>query len=215
MDDSNKSSHGIPSVDAGRANDESVIRAHASIRRTPVAGSPVLFFTSVALIIVFVFGWFYLRRYTANWDSSSVLADREQIAALEESKANVGPALPEVFDGAKVYATNCAACHQANGQGLAGAFPPLAGSEWVKGDASVPVKIVLNGISGPITVAGTEYNSVMPGLGALKDGEIAAAVSYIRSSWDNGASEVTAEEVAVIRAEIGDRGMWTAAELQQ
>ncbi|MBC2604492.1 cytochrome c [Pelagicoccus albus] len=126
------------------------------------------------------------------------------------------PAGPVVIDGGALYAQQCVACHQATGQGLAGAFPPLAGSEWVTGVPELPIKILLAGLGGEIEVKGATYNGAMPAFGAVfDDAEIAAVVNYVRTSWDNGASEVTADQVAEIRGAIGSRGTWTADELSE
>jgi mono/diheme cytochrome c family protein len=115
--------------------------------------------------------------------------------------------------GASIYAANCAACHQASGQGLPGVFPPLAGSEWVLAEAPVPVAILLYGLHGDIEVAGTAYQGVMPAFGQLSDSEIAAVVSYIRGSWDNDAGEVSAEEVGQVRRTYGaDHPPWEGGE---
>lgn len=118
-----------------------------------------------------------------------------------------------VVSGSAIYSSTCAACHQANGQGLAGAFPPLAGSRWVEsGEHSVPVAIVIAGLSGEIEVQGSVYSGVMPGFGGqLNDAEIAAVVSYVRGAWGNAAGEISAEEVAAVRERIGDRGAWQGA----
>lgn len=98
--------------------------------------------------------------------------------------------------GAKVYTTNCSSCHQANGKGQPGVFPPLAGNAVVTGPASKVIHIVKNGLSGKITVNGATYNGQMPAWkGTLSDSDIAAVVTYIRSSWGNKASAVTASEV--------------------
>ena len=212
----NQHHHEIPGIDAGKATDESIIRVHAQARRTPVAASPVVFFAGVALIIVFVFGWGYVRRYTAQWDSKSVLVDREQIALFEKSLEGEVVVEKIVYNGATVYAQQCSACHQLNGLGLPGAFPPLAGSEWVQGDAQLPIKVVLKGLSGEVTVKGQAFNSMMPGLGSLNDAQIAAAITYIRSSWDNGADAVSEDDVSVVRSEVESQaGAWTAADLKE
>jgi mono/diheme cytochrome c family protein len=120
--------------------------------------------------------------------------------------------------GEAIYAANCVACHQPNGQGMPGAFPPLAGSEWVTGSVDRPIAIVLHGLQGPITVAGTEYNGVMVAggtAGAMDDQQIADVLSYVRSSWGNSASAVTVEDVARVRAAHASRTTaWTATELQ-
>ena len=120
-------------------------------------------------------------------------------------------------DGQALYG-RCAACHQGNGAGLAGAFPPLSASEWVTGDPTVPIKVVLHGLQGEITVAGATYNSVMlpyGGTGEMNDAEVAAVLTYVRSSFGNSASAVTADEVAAVRAATRGRTTpWTAEDLK-
>lgn len=216
MQDDQEQPH-LPGVDASQASDESVLRVHAQIRRKRIEGSPVAFFTATALIIVFVFAWFYQRRYFAEYDSKGVLYKREDIASMEAWKNR--PKVPEgpiVYDGAKLYSQNaCVGCHQASGQGVPGAFPPLAGSEWVIGAPELPIKILLAGLNGPIEVKGNPYNGAMPSYAHLKDGEIAALVTYIRGNWGNEAGEVTEDQVSSIRADIGSRAAWTAAELAE
>lgn len=98
--------------------------------------------------------------------------------------------------GAKVFTTNCSSCHQANGKGQPGVFPPLAGNAVVTGSADKVIHIVKNGLSGKITVNGATYNGQMPAWkGTLSDSDIASVVTYIRSSWGNKASAVTASQV--------------------
>lgn len=120
-------------------------------------------------------------------------------------------------DGQALYG-RCAACHQPNGAGLAGAFPPLSASEWVTGNAEVPIRVVLHGLQGEINVAGSTYNSVMlpyGGTGEMNDAEVAAVLTYVRSSFGNSASAVTADEVAAVRAATSGRTTpWTAEELK-
>ena len=105
--------------------------------------------------------------------------------------------------GEKVYLTNCAACHQADGSGLKGAFPPLAQSDYLKGDRKTVMAAALFGLSGPITVNGVDYNGVMPSLGYLSDEDLAAALTYVFGSWGNDLAAVSVEEVAALRAELG------------
>lgn len=120
-------------------------------------------------------------------------------------------------DGQALYG-RCAACHQPNGAGLAGAFPPLSASEWVTGNPEVPIRVVLHGLQGEINVAGSTYNSVMlpyGGTGEMNDAEVAAVLTYVRSSFGNSASAVTADEVAAVRAATSGRTTpWTAEELK-
>jgi cytochrome c oxidase cbb3-type subunit 2 len=114
----------------------------------------------------------------------------------------------------------CFTCHQANGEGLAGQFPPLAGSDWVLGDKDRLIMISMYGLMGEIEVNGVKYNNVMapPGIppGSLTDEQIANVLTYIRNDWGNSASAVSPEEVATVRASLTGRApmqMFTAAEL--
>jgi glucose/arabinose dehydrogenase len=102
--------------------------------------------------------------------------------------------------GAKLYATYCATCHQGNGLGDSGRFPPLAGSEWVTGSKEKLVRVVLNGLEGPIQVKGRPYNNVMPQHRFLKDEDVAAVLTYIRGQFGNRAGPVSAAEVRALRA---------------
>ena len=118
------------------------------------------------------------------------------------------------MNGATVYAGTCVACHQANGEGSPGLFPPLAGSEFVTGNPERLTRIVLHGLSGPVTVKGATYTGQMPPWQQLSDAEVAAVLTYIRSSWGNTAPEIKADEVAGVRSATATRsGPWTVAEL--
>jgi cytochrome c oxidase cbb3-type subunit 2 len=115
----------------------------------------------------------------------------------------------------------CFTCHQPNGLGITGQFPPLAGSDWVLGEKERLIKISIHGLMGEIEVNGVKYNNVMapPGIppGSLTDQQIADVLTYIRNEWGNSASAVSPEEVATIRSSVKDRApmqMWTVAELQ-
>ncbi len=99
--------------------------------------------------------------------------------------------------GKAAYLANCAACHQPDGKGLPGAFPPLAKSDWLKDrPAGEVIASVLKGISGEMTVNGVTYNNVMPAMSHLSDADVASILSYVFASWDNAGSEVTAAQVA-------------------
>ncbi len=103
-------------------------------------------------------------------------------------------------DGAAVFAARCVACHQATGLGLPGAFPPLAGSEWVLGKDTTLAAIVLHGVAGAINVKGVSYAGAMPAFKQqLQDDEIAAVLTHVRQQWGNGAAAVKAETVAEVR----------------
>lgn len=120
--------------------------------------------------------------------------------------------------GQKVYKQFCSACHQDDGNGNPSAYiPPLAGSDWVSPkDPGRMIRIVLNGLTGPITVNGKQWGqaAMLPWRDALTDEDIAAALTYVRSSWGNKAPAVKADEVKKLRDATKDRGSnWTADEL--
>lgn len=103
------------------------------------------------------------------------------------------------------------------GQGVPRTFPPLQETRWVNGDKGRLLRIILNGLSGPIEVKGSTYRGTMPPWGsALNDEEVAALASYVRSNFGNDAAPVTAKEVAKVRAAAKNRTQpWTAAELKK
>ena len=111
--------------------------------------------------------------------------------------------------GSRIYASNCAACHQAGGTGMADAFPPLAGHfpDLLKpADGRTYVgKVLLFGLEGQISVNGGNYAGTMPDWQALSDSDIAAALNYVSNAWDNGKSlpagfkPFTADEIKALR----------------
>ncbi|MBM3260229.1 MAG: cytochrome c [Candidatus Sericytochromatia bacterium] len=119
-------------------------------------------------------------------------AATEAVAAAEPAAA--------ALDGKALYETHCAACHQPTGQGVPGAFPPIAGSEYANGPADTQIKIVLKGLSGPIKVKGVTYNGQMMAFAdRLTDDQIAAIITHERTSWGNSGGAVTASDVKKLR----------------
>lgn len=151
--------------------------------------TPVWFFGFVAAMV----GWgvYYLM---TSVPGVTVAGD------LRSPQAPTGPPT-----GDAIYEVRCVACHQANGQGLTGVFPPLANSSWVTGDPETPIRILLLGIQGEIEVQGNVYNNVMPAFATLSDEEIALVLSHIRSTWGNDAPAIEATQVAELRASLGGR----------
>lgn len=110
----------------------------------------------------------------------------------------------------------CQTCHMENGEGMAGTYPPLAGSEIVTGTPDMVIAIVLHGLQGPVTVKGQTYNNIMAPWGSLGDDQIAAVVSYVRASWGNAASSVTSQDVAAVRQATASRtDLWTMDDLKR
>jgi mono/diheme cytochrome c family protein len=112
---------------------------------------------------------------------------------------------PKALDGKKLYAQNCAGCHQAGGQGVPGAFPPLANNPYVVKDRAYPALVVLFGLTGPIEVNGQSFNGTMPAFGHLSDAEIAAILKFVRTELNakllpKDFKHLTAEEIKALRA---------------
>src|SRR5690554_2654739 len=106
-------------------------------------------------------------------------------------------------DGKAAYEANCAACHQPDGRGLAGAFPPLAESDWLHGKTPADVvTTVLEGMEGEIVVNNVTYNSLMPAQSHISDADIAAIATYVMNSWGNPGGSITEEEVRAQRAAL-------------
>ncbi len=121
-------------------------------------------------------------------------------AEVHATEALQGAAKARLPEGEKVFQTYCQACHQANGQGLPGAFPPLARSDYLLADPKRGIVAVLEGVSGEITVNGQKFNSVMPHLNYLSDQQIADALTYVLNSWGNDGGVIVPEQVAEVRA---------------
>lgn len=102
--------------------------------------------------------------------------------------------------GQTVFESTCVVCHQKNGNGVPRLYPPLAKSEFVAGDKSQLVQIVLKGLNKPIEVKGEQYNNVMPAFSQLTDQQIADVLTYVRNSFGNKASAVTPASVKAERA---------------
>ena len=104
----------------------------------------------------------------------------------------------QIADGKVIYAKTCVACHQAQGQGLEGAFPPLAKSDFLNADVDRAIDIVLHGKQGEVTVNGKKYNNVMTPQ-PLSVQEVADVLTYVYNTWDNSKKVVTPEMVQKIK----------------
>jgi mono/diheme cytochrome c family protein len=176
---------------------------------------PIPMWLLLPTFALLMWGGWYLGEFSADFR-----ADRyDGPSAFATSAGDIAQSSPPQLDpmvvGKRVY-NSCAACHQANGEGVAGRFPPLADSEWVTGDLRILSRILLQGMEGPMTVRGNRYEGLMPAWPNLSDRDIAAVLTYIRGSWNNDASEVPPELVADVRAAVGNRtSPWTEPELRE
>jgi nitrite reductase (NO-forming)/hydroxylamine reductase len=118
--------------------------------------------------------------------------------------------------GEELYQKNCGACHQADGKGLAGVFPPLAGSDYIASDKSKLMKVTLEGLNGAVTVNGVDYNNIMPAMSYLSDDELATILTYVVNSWGNPGGGFKASIIGEYRVKLavndvtGERHQGTA-----
>lgn len=202
------------------ASDDSIQKVHAELlhrQAEPKRGySPMpLFLLGFISSMIFLCAIYFVHNragfdamvYDQRFDPAK--AGAQQVAAVDPMVA-----------GKKLYAGTCQACHQENGKGVPGAFPPLAGSEWAMGSEERVIRILLHGLGGPVSVEGVTYNGAMPAFGQggynWDDNKIAQVLTYVRQSWGNTAAPVTKEKVAEIRAaESAHVGKpWTAGDLE-
>jgi mono/diheme cytochrome c family protein len=112
---------------------------------------------------------------------------------------------------------HCATCHQANGKGLAPAFPPLNNSPWVTGDTDRLIKLTLHGLMGPLEINGQKFDGAVPMTpfgGILKDDEVAGVLTYVRNQFGNKAPAITPQDVKRVRdATKGQKSLFLVEEL--
>lgn len=155
-------------------------------------------FNKGALGMLSVPGEHNTKIYTGKTKDAVYLPEGQNIVPIAQEE-KIDPPAGDSMEarmkaGAIVYKQNCLACHQANGEGIPNAFPPVAKSDFLMADKARAIKVVANGLQGQITVNGKTYNSVMPALG-LSDDDIANVVTYVRNSFGNKGDLVTIDQV--------------------
>lgn len=211
--------HALP--EAGGDFEPDVERIHRPIfrePRDPVEGrEPAPWWVWAAAAVALFWGGWYLGRHGGTFDTRTHVAfpNLEEYVEEEAAERTVRAVADPIETGQRIYASRCQSCHQADGRGVAGVFPPLIGSEWVTGPPELPVLILLNGLQGPIEVAGETYVGAMPAWrDVLSDAEIAAVATFIRQWETNDAPPIEPERVAALRAATEQRREpWTADEL--
>lgn len=165
--------------------------------------------TPVWLVLIYfaLIGWggYYLAFNSGAFRSDIFTDGPRQTMSVGGADVSAPKPVDPMVLGKRVY-NNCTSCHQTNGQGVAGVYPPLAGSEYVTGAPEVLANILLQGINGPLTVMGKSYNGEMPNWKKLKDEQLAAVMTYIRNTWGNSAPPVDAELVSSVRESTSGRG---------
>ena len=127
-----------------------------------------------------------------NKFKSGIVASAVAAIALFSGVANADA-------GAAVYQKNCMACHQANGQGMAGVFPPLVGNSNITDKPAYIAETIVKGKSGKVVVNGAEYNGMMPPMAYMSDADIAAVVDYVNNKFAGGSKTISAEAVKAVR----------------
>lgn len=202
-----------------------VHHAHAAIQREkiePRAGTEPLSIWLIGIYgLAIFFGGAYLGRFSGNFSGDSLDPQGEMAHVAKTGPGGAASAqtaeLSPADRGKKIFSANCATCHQANGIGVAGQYPPLAKSEWVNGGTKRLGMILLKGLQGPLTVAGAKYGTAVmqPWEKTLTDAKIADVLTYIRQDWGNTGGPVTAEGLAALRKELAGRTeSWTEPDLK-
>jgi nitrite reductase (NO-forming) len=163
-------------------------------------------FNKGALGILKVDGPDNLAIYSGKEVDSVYLGDKAaSLASVQTAAASAAAGTlsqqEQVEAGKSLYAGTCSVCHQNDGKGLPGVFPPLAKSDFIAGKGNDELaRIILNGLTGPVKVNGQDYNSVMPPMSQLTDDEVANILTYVKNDFDNGGGRVTKDEVAKARS---------------
>jgi nitrite reductase (NO-forming) / hydroxylamine reductase len=149
-------------------------------------------------------GLLALSGCNAGESDGSPAAGADRPASSQVHDAEVAKAAAaDMAAGERAYQTHCRACHQADGTGLRGAFPPLAGNPNIASKPGYVAQVILKGQSGPIDVGGVAYDGVMPPMSYLTDQEVADITTYVMNSFGNDGGEISPVEVHEKRAELG------------
>ena len=200
--------------DESLMSDSELQRLHAQLYREK--SEPTEKMAPVPLFILFLigsllfFGGFYLAKYSGGFRGDVFDPNWTPGVGAEVKEVVFDP----MVMGKKLFTRTCQQCHQADGNGLPGVYPPLAGSQWLLNSEVRPIKILIKGMSGPVTVEGHDFNGNMPPVGDWSDRSIAAVLTYVRQQWGNDAGPISAELVAEVREKIKDRTKpWTGPEI--
>jgi mono/diheme cytochrome c family protein len=200
------------------SSDEDLVTVHAELNHEK--HPPTIGFLHAPLVFVFLFGClvFFCSIQLAESTNKFQLHPPQKIVTLTPEEKETIRIERKSETGKKIFAQNCASCHQLNGEGLPNLFPPLAGSDWVTSDPGLIANIILKGLKGKIEVKGEAWGMVpsqqMVAV-AINDREIANVTTYVRQAWGNTASEVTEDQVATFREKsAGQVEQWTGEQLK-
>jgi mono/diheme cytochrome c family protein len=201
----------------GSMSDQEMVDIHSKLnieKHPPTKG-----FLVAPLVFVFVFGCliFVCSIQLAHSTNQFQLHPPTDIVELSDEEKEALRLERKLESGEKIFAVRCASCHQNNGLGIQGQYPPLAGSKWVTSDPALISNIILKGLKGEITVKGEIYGtSAAVNMAAvpINDREIANVTTYVRNAWGNSASEITEGEISAIREASSEQvEQWTGKQL--
>jgi mono/diheme cytochrome c family protein len=210
-----------PRFDRSAFGDDQLVDAHETALKPKTDDQA--HYSLGPLILLFIlsgcvlFAAMYTIRYSGHFNN--LIYDENEQATQTEAAVKIDP----VAMGKRLFSTPtaCIQCHQATGLGIAGTYPPLAGSEFVNGPDDRIIRILLDGLKGPVKVKGTTFPgvTVMPSFGPSgfnwTDDKIADVLTYVRQEWGNKAPPVDAAKVAQIRQQVATHEAWTAEEILQ
>ena len=211
-----------PRREPAAMSDDALLAAHAQPVAEKGKAEEGARFRILPLVLVFVFSGLvlasatYLNRYSGRFGANIYNENGKPGGSTTAASAAPDP----VALGKRQFQAACITCHQANGLGVPGAFPPLAGSEWASGSEERAIRIVLHGLGGEVKVGSATFNGAMPSFGKVpgggynwRDDQIAAVLTYVRQEWGNQAGPIAPEQVTAIRTQEAARAKpWTAAE---
>lgn len=157
----------------------------------------------------------------------SALTNASKIVITKEDKSNIASSFAgkdkiKYLKGKEIYERDgyCSTCHQPDGMGLeASGFPPISETNWVSGSDERLIKLTLKGLHGPILIKGKQYPGQVPMTpyeGLLNDDEVAAVLTYVRSSFNNKSKPISSEQVKLVRSAIADKkGFYAPADLMK
>ena len=215
----NEDSQNLDNLNGGSEfSDEEIVKSHVELSK--IKHEPTKNFLIAPLVFVFVFGCliFVCSIQLSLTTNSFQLHPPVEVVELSPEEKEALRLERKISSGEKIFAGRCASCHQANGLGIEGQFPPLANSEWVAADPAVITSIILKGLKGEIVVNGKTYGtSAAVNMAAvpISDREIANVSTYVRQAWGNTSSEVTEDFVSELRAEqSSQQDQWVGENLK-
>jgi len=212
-----------PRLDPAAVTDDALLSQHDKLLGKQPDDGAHYRLMPLAMLFIFAgfifFGATYLGRFAGHFDPRIYNENVREFGATKAAPVALDP----VAIGEKLFNNAaCNTCHQATGQGVPGAIPPLAGSEWAQGPEERVIRIVLYGLQGPIKVAGKDFNSAMPAFGKVagggfnwSDDKVAHVLTYVRQAWGNKAGPIDVAKVTAIHEKEGDHKPWAPSELEK